>query len=219
MSKLKDLTGQPFGRLLVLERAKNTKYGAAQWLCKCSCPKHKEIVVSSRNLITGHTQSCGCWRKEQVSKKQKTHGMSRTRIYKIWCGIKTRCYDTKTPRYKDYGGRGITVCKEWHTFEEFYTWSMFNGYQENLSLDRIDNDKGYSPKNCRWVTAKEQANNTRQNRVQFYKGKLYTIAELSDITGINRGTLNTRINRLGWNVSKAIETPIDEKYHHKKAPN
>lgn len=224
MSKLKSLVGQTFGRLTVIERAENDKRGSARWICRCSCPDKTICVVDRGHLISGNTKSCGCLRKEKTSKTQKTHGMSRTRIYGIWCDIKDRCYNTNNPAYYRYGGKKCNprlMCEKWKdSFEAFYDdVSKLPHYgEEGYSLERIDNTKGYSPENCKWATAKEQANNTMQNRLELYNGERYTIAELADITGINRGTLNTRINRLGWNISKAIETPINEKYWHKKTP-
>ena len=157
--KLIDLTGFKFGRLTVIERAA-TVNKHTMWLCKCDCGK--EIIVDAYNIKTGHTLSCGCLQRERTSKANTIHGKRITRLYRIWVCMKNRCYQQSYHAFKHYGGRGITVCGEWlNDFQAFYEWSMANGYKENLTIDRIDNDKGYSPSNCRWVTMKEQNKNKR----------------------------------------------------------
>lgn len=140
-------------------------------------------------------------------KTHTMHGLSRHRIYSIYLNMKTRCSPTDY-RHKRYSDRGITVCDEWlNSFEAFSEWAFSNGYAENLSLDRIDNDKGYFPENCRWATAKEQANNTRKNRLLTFNGETHTLSEWSDITGINHDTLCSRV-KAGWDDVKVISTPV-----------
>lgn len=130
------------------------------WLCRCECGK--EIVVEAYNLKTGHTQSCGCLQREATSVANKTHGKRNTRLYRIWICMKNRCYRKNHDAYKHYGGRGIKVCDEWlHSFKAFNDWAMANGYRDDLSIDRIDTNKGYSPDNCRWATMAEQNKNKR----------------------------------------------------------
>lgn len=202
MSKLIDLTGQKFGRLTVIERAETKTLPSGQhktqWLCECDCPEHRHIVVMGTHLKNGHTQSCGCF-KQEVSTNNKTattHGMAYSRLYYIWNGMKRR----------KYGDRRIPVCDEWQTFEPFCEWSLSNGYADNLTIDRIDGTKGYSPDNCRWATRKIQQNNRRNNHLITYNGETHTTAEWAEIKNINYKTLMTRLWR-GWSNERALNTP------------
>lgn len=190
----KNLKGKRFGRLTVISENGRDCIGNVLWLCKCDCGN--EVTVKSSMLNNGHTKSCGCFAKEIVKEKRTIHGKSQTRIYGIWIDMKSRCYNENVKDFSRYGGRGITICPEWlgeHGFENFAKWSFENGYAENLSIDRKDNDKGYSPDNCRWVTQKEQQNNKRNNRKIMHNGETHTMSEWADIYGINPHTLRDRL--------------------------
>ena len=151
-----DLTGQRFGKLVVLEEAGRNMDGSVVWLCRCDCGKvTREIGTRMRN---GYTRSCGCGHVK--------HGYSfrgkKCRLYSIWANMKTRCYNKKNKNYKNYGGRGIKICNDWPMdFPAFYDWAITNGYSDSLTIDRINNDGNYEPSNCRWATAKEQRHNQR----------------------------------------------------------
>lgn len=208
MGKVIDLTGQRFGRLTVLklDHVERKSY----WLCKCEC--EKEIIVTSSSLRSGHTKSCGCLHddlsRERLIKTNETHGESNTRLYKIWSDIKKRCYRKTFWAYDRYGGRGITLCKEWHDYLIFRDWCMNNGYAENLTIDRVDNDGNYEPNNCRWVDRKIQANNRNNTKMITYNGDTKTIAQWAETIGINYRTLYTRI--FTYNI------PLEEALTNKK---
>lgn len=168
MGTLKDLTGQRFGRLVVIRREGSTQRGQAIWQCQCDCGC--KTVVEGYALRSGNTKSCGCLHKELLSSRNRKHGKRHTRLYGVWLGMKERCYNPDHNRYQGYGGRGVTVCDEWFkSFQSFYDWAMANGYDENApygqcTIDRIDVDGNYCPKNCRWVDLITQRNNRTDNR-------------------------------------------------------
>ena len=166
MPKPAYLVGQKFGRLTVLSKHQSTRNGI-EWKCLCDCSEN--IIVTTAKLTSGNTKSCGCLRREVSASRCKdtaTHGMRNTRIYDIWRGMKKRCLLDTHHSYKNYKGRGITVCAEWMEFEPFWQWARINGYADNLTIDRINNDDGYYPENCRWTSIAEQARNTRRNVVR-----------------------------------------------------
>lgn len=203
--KTKDLTGREYGRLKVLQRAEN-RAGRVCWRCLCECGTIKDIPA--KTLLNGTTQSCGCLQKERASEANGKHRMRKTRLYEIWYGIKRRCEDQNRKAYKDYGGRGITVCPEWRNrFETFRDWALASGYQDDLTIDRIDNDGNYEPGNCRWATMKEQQNNRRNNRSLTMNGETHTESEWARITGIKVATISARL-KYGWTIEKALTVEV-----------
>ena len=159
-----DITGQRFGNLIALYTIPgNRTTNRRKWLCLCDCGNTHLATYS--NLAGGRIISCGCKRKEQAGNMNRSHGLSKTRLYSIWCDMKSRTSNPNVPCYSFYGGRGIDVCEEWkNNFTAFYSWALNNGYSDTLTLDRKNNDEGYSPNNCRWTTMKEQAANRRSSK-------------------------------------------------------
>ena len=164
------------------------------WLFKCDCGNKKVICIG--NVRNGHTRSCGCLQKEiakKICENGRTHGMCKTSVYKSWTGLKDRCLNKNCKSYEDWGGRGITVCDRWLKFENFY--KDMGECPKNKSIERIDNNKGYYKKNCKWATRKEQANNKRNNHLIMFKGKTKTIAQWAEELNINPGTLYSKVYR------------------------
>lgn len=203
-----DLTGQRFGRLLVLERACHADENR-YWICRCDCGNY--TIVYDGNLKRNLTTSCGCYRRETSS----THGMHNKRLYHIWENMKGRCERKSAKAYDHYGGRGITVCKEWRKFEPFCEWSMSHGYDEKLTLDRIDVNGDYCPENCRWVSQAEQLNNTRRNVFMTLNGETHTLKQWSEITGISYNAIMKR-RRNGWSVEDTLTIPTNTYRNYKK---
>ena len=211
MGNFIDLTGKKFNRLTVLKRVENRGKDPA-WLCKCDCGN--ECIVVGPHLKRGDIKSCGCFHKESVAcrnivnKPAKKHGKSNERIYKVWDDMKSRCYNQNHKEYNLYGGEGKTVCDDWlHDFQAFYDWAMANGYKEGLTIERIDNTKGYSPDNCKWATYKEQANNKRNNHLITYNGKTQTMAQWADEYNVPYDKLKSRLNKSHWDIGKSLNTP------------
>lgn len=201
----KDITGQRFDHLVAIKPIDRNSHGNTIWMCKCDCGNYHATTVTYLKL--GHCKSCGCVRYDKIKEIRTKHGMTRTRIYRIWQNMKNRCRHPNNPRYKDYGARGITYCEEWEKFELFYEWAQKTGYNDKLTIERIDNNKGYSPDNCRWATTEEQQYNKRTTHFLTYKGETKSMAEWSKIKGIKLQTLAARINHMHWDVEKALETP------------
>ena len=206
MGRLIDLSGRRFGKLTVLRRTTN-RGNKTMWECECDCGS--VTVVSGSNLVQGNVKSCGCLWKEtvpSVNKEKRTrHSESNTKLHKTWCNMRYRCNNPNCKFYSNYGGRGIKICKEWEIYENFRDWSLANGFEEGLSIDRIDNDGNYEPTNCRWVETKTQINNRRVSHNLTYQGVTHTIAEWSDITGIKWTTIKERLKH-GWSIEKVLTT-------------
>lgn len=203
LSELKtaDLTGKRFGRLVALRRAENCK-GAVKWICKCDCGN--EIAVLASNLTRNHTKSCGCYNVEQATQNATRHNMYGTRLYKIWQDMKSRCNNPTESSFDNYGGRGIKVCQEWESFEVFMKWALANGYEDTLTIDRIDVNGDYKPENCKWSTLKEQARNKRNNFMISFNGETKPLAVWCELFNLNYNTVYMRLKRYRWSVEEAF---------------
>lgn len=205
----KNLIGQKFGRLTVIEQSKNDRLGNRQWLCKCDCGNTK--IIRTHDLKTGKVQSCGCLRLERLKKALTKHGQSDTKLHQVYFKMKGRCYNPKDKNYKDYGGRGIKVCDEWkNDFISFYQWAINNGYKEGLTIDRIDNNGNYETSNCKWATMKEQCRHRRNTRWIEYNGRIQCIETWAEEYNMSRKALDYRL-RAGWSIEKALTTPIQQR--------
>lgn len=206
MGKFKDLTGQKFGRLTALYRLHNvtSKRKRTYWLCICDCGNLTEVETG--NLRSSNTNSCGCYNKQRAKESNQKHGKCKTRLYNIYNNMKQRCTNKNNERYKDYGGRGIVVCNEWlDSFQTFHDWAMENGYKEGLTLDRVNNNKDYSPDNCHWADIKAKNRNKRSNRNITINGETHCLKEWCEILGLKIGTVKKRIYCYHWNIYKALE--------------
>lgn len=208
--------GQKFGRLTVIgfEKKKEPSRGW-NWLCKCECGKVK--TISPQHIKSGRTRSCGCFHDERCRERARKfeYGvMDYPRLCRIYRSMKRRCFDEREPRYKDYGGRGIKVCKEWTDedcgFDNFARWSFSNGYTEELTLDRIDVNGNYCPENCRWITYKDQNVNKRVTKWIVYNGEEVQLHVLCERLGLVYDTIHNRIYNLGWDIKRAIEEPSQQ---------
>lgn len=194
MANFINLTGMKYGRLSVKEIDYRENY-RTYWKCLCECGK--TCIVEGGNLRSGRQKSCGCIvserGREMLIQMNTKHGLYDTRIYGIRRNMLQRCYNPKAKRYEFYGGKGVTVCEEWkRDFMSFYRWALENGYQEDLTLDRIDVNGNYEPSNCRWVTLKEQNQNTSRSMKVDYFGSQMCLKEASRLCGMSYETLRYR---------------------------
>ena len=197
MGQMIDLQGKVFSRLTVLERMPILKKRSAViWACVCECGNI--VYARSSDLLNGHTKSCGCIRK-------KENAVYKTPLYTTWGNMVQRCSNSKRPDFKYYGARGIAVCEEWKSFENFKQWAYANGYSEELTLDRIDNSGNYEPQNCRWVTRYQQNCNLRSNRKYQMAGKTFTLSQLCRIYGVNLSTARYRLAH-GATIQETLTT-------------
>ncbi len=188
----KDKVGLKFGKLTVLERAseigERTKYK-----CKCDCGNI--VIVDGCNLSTGATKSCGCIRKLSTKMLKLSHGQCGTKLYRCWRNMIDRCENPNNKEYKNYGNRGIQVCKEWHDFDKFYNWALSSGYNDILTIERIDVNKGYFPNNCTWADLYTQARNRTDNVKIKFNGKEMILTDWAKEVGINERTIKKTIRK------------------------
>ena len=200
MPKALNLIGQKYGRLTVLEKLPDRdKYKKVVWKCICDCGETAN--VNTKNIRTGNTTSCGCYHKELITK----HGMTKSRAFRIWSGMRTRCLNKNSDHYQLYGGRGITIDSRWNTFAGFY--KDMGDPPKGMTLDRKDNDDGYCKSNCRWATSHTQAVNRRSTRFITYQNETKSISDWARSTGVRIDTLHYRF-AAGWSVEKALTTPV-----------
>jgi ribosomal protein S27E len=212
--KFIDLTNQKFGKLTVLYRDPNSPRKYTKWICKCDCGNTTSVY--SHALRQGKTKSCGCMssKKNTSSRTNRSnlHGKSKSKLYHVYYSILDRCNNPNNKAYKHYGARGITICDEWEkSFENFYKWAISNGYQEGLTLERIDNNKGYSPENCKWIPKSEQVKNRRTTLYATINGETKTLKEWAEISGIKYSTLHYRKTKYNWPDERLLEQPTP--YH------
>lgn len=209
MPEIIDLTGKRFGNLTVLHQAEDRidPHGRhyIMWHCLCDCGVEKDFYEC--NIVSGKSKSCGCIPKQKIIERTTTHGLSNTRIYQIWENMRKRCNNPNDPRFHRYGGRGIKVCDEWNRdFKVFYDWAMSNGYEDNLTIDRINNDDMYCPDNCRWTDITSQCKNRATNIWVDIDGEKKIVSDWAKIYGIDRDLVYRRISA-GWDPKKAILEP------------
>lgn len=206
MSKLVDISGQRFGKLIAKE------YVGSKWECICDCGN--ACFVAARHIRHGAIKSCGCMQKENCGNLFRTHGHSKHPLMGVYNTMMQRCYNPNVKSYSNYGGRGITVYEPWHSFENFFN-DMSNGYAVGLMLEREDNDGEYGPSNCRWATKNEQARNKRTSVFLEYNGERLTMADWAAKIGLSKKTLWARLNA-GWPISEALSSPLKKNFKTSK---
>lgn len=194
----KDMSGTSVFRWSVIKYV-----GKGYYLCRCECGSEKNVYGS--NLRKGSTKSCGCYGLEVAGVANKTHGLTKSRTYRIWSAMKVRCYRKSSKDYANWGGRGIRVCDRWHSFENFLL--DMGEARQGMSIDRINNDGDYEPGNCRWVGCEIQARNTRSNVVIEWRGEKKCVSEWAESIGVPVKALRRRL-RLGWSVDDAFTLPL-----------
>lgn len=205
MSAKAEMLNKTFGRLFVIKE--NGRLGQhLSYFCQCSCGN--QVTVRGNSLRSGNTTSCGCVHKAMIGKLNFKHGLKRGREYSSWQMMIDRCTNKNSKSWNSYGGRGITVCNRWKDFSKFY--QDMGERPENHTLERIDNNLGYSLENCKWATVKEQNRNTRRTRLLEINGVTKCVTDWCDYFGINKRTVSNRINRGKWPVELAITTPVNQ---------
>lgn len=204
MKRVEVKEGERYGRLTIIrevEPAGSIHKRVRRFLCRCDCGN--EIICRLPNLKSGTTKSCGCYRKFVSSNRIDCHHLQNTRIYRIWCGMKRRCYNKHNEHFDRYGGRGIIVCDEWKTdFMNFYDWAMSNGYDDKLSIDRINNEGNYEPSNCRWANQKQQIVNSTAAIKCSLGGNIVSLSDIADILGVSF----KRIRRIVYMLNNGYDT-------------
>lgn len=222
MPKYQDLSGQKFNHLTVLSLHhkkqlfnKEGKPNGHLYYYECVCDCGKRTIVAASALKNSSVKSCGCYQRKVISEiakiSSRKHGYRNTRLYREWQSMKGRCYYSSVNGYERYGGRGILVCDEWKdSFIAFKDWAELHGYEDSLTIDRIDVNGNYEPSNCRWIPMKAQCRNTRANNYVTYKNETHCLAEWAEILGLPYTLVKNRITRLKWPVERAFTEPVHE---------
>jgi len=204
-----DLIGKIFGRLTVISYLGKNKKAQREWVCQCVCGQ--KLTLTTASIFAGHTNSCGCLQKELLIARRRIHGESRSKEFRIWSRMKGRCESPAYHHFKDYGGRGITVCERWQRFQNFL--DDMGRCPPKMSIERKDVNGNYEPSNCKWATAIEQANNRRNSLILTFNGKTQTVSQWSRELGFIAGTIGRRLAR-GWAAGKALSTPLKPSRWH-----
>ena len=208
MKRVEVKEGERYGRLTIIREVEpdgSSHKRVRRFLCRCDCGN--EIICRLPNLKSGTTKSCGCYRKFVSSNRRDCHHLQNTRIYRIWCGMKRRCYNKHNEHFDRYGGRGIIVCDEWKTdFMNFYDWAMSNGYDDKLSIDRINNEGNYEPSNCRWANQKQQIVNSTATIKCSLGGNIVSLSDIADILGVSFKRIRRIVYMLnnGYDMSELL---------------
>ena len=199
--KLNVENGSRYGLWTVIGYAESSRHGDRMYQCVCECGR--ENKVSARQLQSGRSACCGCVGAKRHAEKFTTHGQSDSKLYKVWSSMKRRCSAPDDPSYCNYGGRGIVVCDEWKTFIPFHAWALLSGYREGLTIESINNDKGYSPDNCEWIPKPQQSKNTRHCVMISYEGHTLNISDWAKRLGVPYARIQSRLKK-GWNIKSAL---------------
>lgn len=211
MSKIIDLTNKRCGNLIVngIHSKYKTPNGTNRILWDCTCKCGKTVVVDGASLRSGHTSSCGCLSsRTSIQERSRTHGKSKTRLYGIWCGMHSRCYNPNRRAYQHYGAKGIVVCQEWHDYLVFENWALTNGYTDKLTIERLDVTGDYEPSNCCWIGKSQQSDNRSTSLVYSYNGKSQNLTRWAEEVGIKYSTLYARLKVYGMDFEKAITLKV-----------
>lgn len=208
-NKTRDIAGEKFGSLTAVKfdhRDERKVGGQHYWLFLCDCGK--EVVLRKSAVTSGNTKRCSCCAAQRSAEANTVHGGVGTRLYREWAGIVQRCTNPKDTSWERYGAKGVTICDEWRSFPAFRDWAFANGYDDSLTIDRIDPNGNYEPSNCRWASVREQANNKQGTLWIEYGGERLQLSYWAERLGLPYHTLYDRLHRYGWSVDRAFTEPV-----------